>query len=126
MKRREFVVGIGAAAMMPPFAARAQQALKAFAIGFFYPGPDAAMTTRIEATLNGLRAAGHSLQIELVLRASDGDPTRIAPLVAEMINAKVDLILVSGPEVLRAFRSATPMIPIVAVDLESDPVASGF
>jgi putative tryptophan/tyrosine transport system substrate-binding protein len=125
MRRREVIALVGAAAMMTPFAARAQQAQKS-SIGFFYPGPHAAMTTRVEAMLSGLRAAGHSMRIELVLRASDGDPTRIAPLVAEIVNAKVDLILVSGPEVLRAFRSATPTIPIVAVDLESDPVASGF
>src|SRR5204862_3078800 len=35
------------------------------------------------------------------------------------------LIMASGPLVLNAARSATRTIPIVAIDFETDPVASG-
>jgi putative ABC transport system substrate-binding protein len=58
-------------------------------------------------------------------RAAEGDPTRIAPLVAEVIAKNVSVIMASGPAVLNAARSATRSIPIVAIDLETDPVASG-
>jgi putative ABC transport system substrate-binding protein len=62
----------------------------------------------------------------LVLRTTDGDPSRIAPLVAEIVKSKVDVILATGPQVLRSFQSVTTTIPIVAVDFESDPVGSGM
>jgi putative ABC transport system substrate-binding protein len=53
-------------------------------------------------------------------------PPRIAPLVAEIVNSNVDIIVATGPEVLQACRSATITLPIVGVDLESDPVGSGL
>ena len=38
----------------------------------------------------------------------------------------VDVIFANGPAVLQAARSATRTIPIVALDLETDPVGSGL
>ena len=63
-------------------------------------------------------------QVELVARTADDDPARIAPLVEELIGKNVNLIIANGPPVLVA-RAATRTIPIVAIDLETDPVASG-
>ena len=87
----------------------------------------AAMALRIEAVLSGLRVSGYAApaQVEIVGRAAEGDPAQIAPLVAEVIAKNVSVIMVSGPPVLNAARSATRTIPIVAIDLETDPVASG-
>jgi hypothetical protein len=53
----------------------------------------------------------------LVSRATGGNPARLAPLTAEIISSKVDLIIAVGPGVLRTFWSATVSIPIVAMDL---------
>jgi putative ABC transport system substrate-binding protein len=74
--------------------------------------------------LNGLRASGYlaPAQIELILRVANGDPGRIAPMVAEIVKSNVDVIFANGPAVLQAFRSEITTIPIVAMDLESDPV----
>ena len=47
-------------------------------------------------------------------------------MVAELVERKVDLIFAVSPVAVRAARLATTSIPIVAGDLESDPVASGF
>jgi ABC-type uncharacterized transport system substrate-binding protein len=128
MRRREVITLLGGAAAAWPLAGWAQQATKAATVGFLFPGPRASMLARVEAMLNGLHAADYraSPQVELVLRASDGDPTRIGSLVAEIVQSKVDVILATGPEVLQAFRSATTTIPIIAVDFESDPVGSGL
>src|SRR4029434_4700478 len=41
------------------------------------------------------------------------------------VRRKVDVILVSGPAGIRAAKDATSAIPIVALDLESDPVQAG-
>src|SRR5207244_8877766 len=54
-----------------------------------------------------------------------GDPDQIGPLVKEVIAKNVNVIIAAGPPVLRAARSATRTIPIIAIDLETDPVASG-
>ena len=85
------------------------------------------MALRIEAVLSGLRVSGYAApaQVEIVGRAAEGDPAQIAPLVAEVIAKNVSVIMASGPPVLNAARSATRTIPIVAIDLETDPVASG-
>ena len=47
-------------------------------------------------------------------------------MTAEIIGQNVDLMFANGPAALEAARSATRTIPIVAIDLESDPVSSGL
>jgi len=126
MKRREFIALLGSAAAWP-VGAQAQPASKAPRIGMLYPGPQAAVTIRAEAMLKGGRASGYlpPAQIELVLRAADNDPARIAPLAAEIINANVDVIFAAANTVLQEFRAQQARIPIVGLDLETDPVENG-
>jgi ABC-type uncharacterized transport system substrate-binding protein len=125
IRRRELVLALGGVAATWPLAARAQQAGAVPRIGVVYPGPQAGAPPRIQAVLDGLRAGGHS-QVEIVLRVADGDPSRITPLVTEVIASKVDVLFAIGPAVVQAARSATQTLPIVANDLESDPVDTGW
>ena len=128
MRRREFLTVFAGAVAAWPLSARAQQTPEGVPrIGFVYPGPKEAAASRIEAIMSGLRVSGYAApaQVELVARIADGDPARIAPLVEEILSKKVDLIIANGPPVLHVARSATRTIPIVAIDLETDPVASG-
>ena len=83
---------------------------------------------RLEALLNGLRTAGYSAPapVEVVVRIAEGDPGRIGPLMEEIIKQNVDAVFANGPAVVQAARSATQLIPIIALDLETDPVASGL
>jgi putative tryptophan/tyrosine transport system substrate-binding protein len=124
MKRREFITLVGGAVAWP-FAVCAQQAGRVPRVGVVYPGPQAGAPPRVQAILDGLRAGGSS-QVEIVLRVADGDPSRIIPLVTEVIASKVDVLFAMGSPVVRAARSATQTLPIVTVDLESDPVDSGW
>jgi ABC-type uncharacterized transport system substrate-binding protein len=126
--RREFITLIGGAATAWPLAASAQQPGRRPKLGIVYLGPVAMAGPRVEALLNGLRAAGYGgpEQIEIVLRTTDGDPTRITPLVAEVVERNVDVILAISSVMVQAFRQATRTIPIVALDLETDPVDSGL
>jgi ABC-type uncharacterized transport system substrate-binding protein len=128
MKRREFITLIGGAALAWPLAARAQQPAEAPRVGFVFPGPKAVMAPRMEAILTGLRASGYAAptQVEIVARTAEADPYQIAPLVKEVIGKNVNVIIAAGPLVVHAARSATRTIPIIAIDLESDPVASGI
>jgi len=63
----------GAAAW--PLAARGQQS-KIPKVGFLYPGPSKVATARIDAFLEGLRAAGYGVpdRAEFISRFADGDP----------------------------------------------------
>ena len=90
-------------------------------------GSKAAAAVRIEAILSGLRVSGYAppAQVEIVARTAEGDPAQIAPLVAEVIAKNVNVFIVNGPVVLHAAHLATRTIPIIALDLETDPVAGG-
>src|SRR6516225_3366606 len=55
-----------------------------------------------------------------------GDPARTVPLAAEVVERNVDVILAISSVMVKAFRDATRTIPIVALDLETDPVGSGL
>jgi putative ABC transport system substrate-binding protein len=127
MNRREFITMLGGAAAWP-LAASAQQPGKSPTVGFLYPGPLAAAPARIAAFLSGLRAGGLRDQgkVELIERITDGDPAKLEPMTADLVNRKVDLIAALSRVAVQAARSATTSIPVVATDLESDPVASGF
>ena len=122
--RRPFLSTLGGALALP-FAARAQQART---IGFLYPGVTAAAVERIAAVREGLRDAGYrdAGKVEILARSSEGDPVKLAPLAADLVQRKVDLIVPVSASGLRAARDATSTIPLVAHNLESDPVASGY
>jgi putative ABC transport system substrate-binding protein len=47
-------------------------------------------------------------------------------VLAELVGSRCDVLFARGAGALTAARNATSSIPIVAVDLESDPVAMGF
>jgi putative ABC transport system substrate-binding protein len=127
MKRRDFITLLGGAAAWP-LAARAQRSERTARIGFLYPGPLAVAPPRIEIVLSGLRSAGYRQgeQVELVPRVADSDPARLPRLAAELIEEKVDVVVAVSTAAVRAVQAASTTIPIVAHDLETDPVASGF
>jgi putative ABC transport system substrate-binding protein len=81
LQRREFITGLGGAAVWP-VAARAQQRERMRRIGVFmvYPADDPAGSARVEAFHKGLQQAGwtegRNIQIDLRWAASDPDDIR--------------------------------------------------
>lgn len=125
MRRREFIK-LFAVALWSPVASWAQHP-KILQIGFLYPGADSGVPPRVAALLSGIEAAGlREGQIAFVPRGSGGDANKLAAMASDLVERKVDLILVESPPAERALQAATTTIPIVAGDLESDPVADGF
>jgi putative ABC transport system substrate-binding protein len=59
-------------------------------------------------------------------RSARGERTHFAAMFAELVAVKVDVIVAIGPLSIEAARKTTSAIPIVGLDLESDPVARGF
>jgi len=128
VRRREFITLLGGAAAAWPLGARAQQSAQRAKIGILYPGLASALPSRIAVLRDGLQAVGYREpdNVELVVRSTGGDPTRTIPLAMELVERKVDVILAASAPAVNAARSATTTTPIVALDLESDPVGSGL
>jgi putative ABC transport system substrate-binding protein len=126
--RRRFLAALAGAAATWPTAAPGQSGGRTAQIGFLYPGVAAVTESRISALRDGLRAGGYGAadRAEIPVRASEGDPARLAPLAADLAGRPVDVIVAVSPAAVQAARAATATIPIVAADLESDPVRSGF
>jgi putative ABC transport system substrate-binding protein len=128
MKRRSLLRLLGLAAL-GPLAARAQKPGKAARIGVLRPAPDDAVFRHNFGPFpqvlreNGF-LEGQNLTIEYRVRA--GNAEQILALAAELVRLNVDAILAIAPAALSAAARATTSIPIVAVDLETDPVAAGF
>jgi putative tryptophan/tyrosine transport system substrate-binding protein len=128
MERRTFVTLLGGAVAAWPIAPRAEQPSTIQKVGFLYPGPSAAAPARIDAFSEGLRAAGYRVpgQVEIISRFAENDPTRLAPLAQELIEQNVVVIAAVSAGAANAVRAATTAVPIVALDLETDPVATGM
>jgi putative ABC transport system substrate-binding protein len=126
MRRRDFITAVGGSFLGWPLGAYAQPLSKVAKVGFLYPGVAAAAPTRTAALLEGIQSAGVKPgQIELVSRHANGDPSRVPQLARELVDAKVDVIVAVSPSATQAVRSVKT-IPIVASDLETDPIGSGL
>src|SRR5437016_524893 len=127
MRRREFiklVVGSGSAW---PLSVSAQQS-KRWRIGFLHPGQSALVSNRIVAFREGLAASGpkEAADAELIVRLANEQIDKLPAMAMELVQQNVQAICAVSPPAVRAAREATKSIPIVAMDLESDPVADGW
>jgi putative tryptophan/tyrosine transport system substrate-binding protein len=136
MRRRAFVTSLGATlgttAAGWPLAARAQAKKKAYRIGILgnsataqSSGPQPAAPT-VNALIQGLRDLGYVYGQHYVteVRGSDGKIDRFPALVAELIAAKVDVIVSTG-NAMPAVKQATSSIPVV-MSAHADPVGAGL
>jgi putative ABC transport system substrate-binding protein len=124
MSRRILVTGLGSAAAV--FPAAAQPAIPE--VGFLHPGSSAALAPRLGAAIDGLRSRGfvEGKNVSIVPRFADLDPRKIAPYALELVQRNVSVILAVSPAAVFAARALTKTVPIVALDLESDPVKAGL
>jgi putative tryptophan/tyrosine transport system substrate-binding protein len=127
MRRREFVSLIcGAAAW--PFAARAQQSAMPV-IGFLNSAPGAeAIPHLIAAFRRGLAEAGYVEGKNLAIEYRFGNfrPELLSQGADDLARLHVNAIFAPTPEAGAAAKNATTSIPVVALDLETDPLAKGY
>jgi len=108
--------------------AEAQQPTKVHRIGFFSSlGDPNTPSPNREAFRQALRDLGYTegKNILIEYRDHEGMNDRIPSLVAELVQLKVDVIVVSALPAIRAAKQATKTIPIVMVATQ-DPVATGL
>jgi putative ABC transport system substrate-binding protein len=96
-------------------------------VGVLFPGGAAAMNLRMQAFREGVAPAGRNdPDIEIVARTAEGNTGGLPALASELVRSDVRAILAVSPAAVRAAHGATATIPIVAHDLESDPIANGW
>jgi putative tryptophan/tyrosine transport system substrate-binding protein len=124
MRRREFISLLGGVAAWP-LTARAQQPSAEL------PRVCSIHTARnenSEAFFRGLRDAGYvgGQNVRIDARFHGTSLEQLDEVARELVGRKCSVIFASNPYAIQAVTKATKAIPIVGVDLESDPVASGL
>jgi putative tryptophan/tyrosine transport system substrate-binding protein len=125
IKRREFIMLLGGAAAVWPFAAHAQQP-KVPIIGALVIGninPDQFW----REFRQGLRDLGYveGQNIRFEFRSAEGHLARLPELAAELVRLKVDIIVTWFTPTALAAKQATHEIPIVMAET-GDPVGTGL
>ena len=125
MRRREFIAGVGTAAVWPA-AAPAQEPVRM--IGYLSPRSAEAESEFLTAFRRGLRETGHveGKNLTIEYRWADGRYDQLPALATELVRRQANVMVTTGgPEPARAALAATSTIPIVFTS-GSDPVADGL
>ena len=125
--RRTFLGAIAGGLFATPFVVAAQPAGKVPVVGVLNSG-FTGQSTAIAALRRGLLDLGfiEGQTISLEIRSAGGKPEALPVLAAELVQRKVDSLVALGPAALKAATAATTSMPIIAFDLETNPVAGGY
>jgi putative ABC transport system substrate-binding protein len=131
MRRREFIGGLGAAALLPA-TAHAQQSNKPRRIALVHSGIPADKLTEkagpfwVRRFYEELRQLGYTEGVNLIVErhSSEGHSDRFAAVAAAVVNSNPDVIVSNFNALVKAIMRATSTIPIVG--LTGDPVSDGL
>jgi len=127
MKSLRRLLVVAATIFAASSAADAQDPAKLRRIGVLMPSTQAATTNLVAALEEGLREHGYvkGQNVAMDYRYSDGHADRVPHLAAELVRAKVDVIVTTTDAVVRTVKQHAQSIPIVMVNT-SDPVGGGL
>ncbi len=97
-----------------PLAANAQAA-NVYRIGFISPASSSSMASRVAAFNGGLRELGYleGQNITTEFRWGDGKDVNLAKFAAELIEHKLDVLVVHGAAAAQAARKVSSTVPVV-------------
>jgi putative ABC transport system substrate-binding protein len=128
LRRREFIAGLGGAALWP-LSAHAQQDGRVRRIGVLNAGDenDPRAKDRVSLFTQALTGFGWTdgRNMRMDLCWAGDDINRIRAIVQELVGLQPDIILVSSTAATAALQQETRTIPIVFVNVV-DPVATGL
>jgi putative ABC transport system substrate-binding protein len=126
LRRREFIGGLGGAAIAWPLAARAQQGNRMRRIGVLMPYDenDPIPQSYVSAFAKALEGLGWTVgrNVRIDLRWGGSDVNRIQVLGQELVGLQPDIIVTTSTPATVAVQRETQTIPIVFVSV-ADPVA---
>jgi len=127
MKRRDFMTVLGGATALQGFRTLAQVPARRPIIGSIVAGSSAATEQRRSGFPQGMKELGYFEGRDYVIegRYGDGDVTRLAALVEELVRLKPQVILTGTTVAAREIERTAKTIPIVGVSL-TDPVGFGL
>ena len=127
MTARRTFIGAAAACLVARPLALAAQSARVPRIGILNNGLAATASPQLVAFREGMRDLGwtEGERVTFEIRWAEGKPERIPALIEEFVRAKVDVIVISGPNAMRAAQRTTSTIPVVFL-LLVDPVSMGF
>jgi len=123
MRRRE-VISLIAAATTWPLRARAEQMPVVGMLNVVSGRVSPLMAAFGQGLAEGGYVEGKNLAIKD--RFTSFRPELMHEAAGDLVGLKVNVIFAVGPEAVAAARSATSSIPIIGIDLESDPLAMGY
>src|SRR6476620_255011 len=126
MDRRRFIGTVAGGLLAGPHIADGQTAGRLPVVGVLVT--DISGNLSLPILLQGLRDLDYvdGKNIEIAVRSAGGTPDVFPARAAELVQLKVDVIFATGPAATRAAKAATTVIPIVAIDRETDPVQAGW
>jgi putative ABC transport system substrate-binding protein len=122
-------LSFGALLLSLSFSAEAQQAKSVPRVGYLSAVDPATDSVRSDALWQALREIGYieGQNIAVEYRYAEGKRDRFPELAAELVRLKVDLIVVSGGDLLiQPVKNATKTIPIIMMGQGLDPVEAGL
>jgi putative ABC transport system substrate-binding protein len=129
VKRREFIIGLGGAALARPSAARAQERERVRRIGVLQPAAadDPVFQARLAAFHQGLALLGWNIgrNVRIDTRWATTNAAEIRRHAAELAALAPDVILAAGDSTVPALLQATRSVPIV-FPVVTDPVGAGY
>ena len=128
MMRRRRTLALLATAAVGPRLAEAQQAKKTPIIGFLHPGLQALGSQTMDALRRDMGGAGliDGKTVRVEERWGGGEPERLRTFAKELVALDPVLIIAVARPSIDAVRSVSMTVPIVANDLENDPLALGY
>ena len=118
---------VGALLLALSFPARAQPQARTRRIGFLGNSTPALEENLVRPFREGLRDLGYveGKNILIEYRWAEGKYERFPELIAELINLKVEMIVIAGTPASLAVKKATTSIPLIMIAV-GDPVGSGL
>jgi len=127
MKRRRFIGAVAVGLVAMPRPSRAQESARVSRIGFLEAGAPAANQHFLDAFKRGLNERGYveGQNVVIVDRWGDGQVDRFPALLNELVQEKVDIVVVSSTAGAVAAKATIKMLPVVFVGVQ-DPVGIGI
>ena len=110
-----------------PLVGEAQQAARLYQVGYLTLGSQPTQSGLWRSFLDAMRELNYEEGRNLVVRLAfaEGKPERLPGLIADLIGAKVDVIVTTSTQETMAAKRATSTIPIV-MTVAPDPVEQGL